>query len=297
MSLDTSRRARGLRKVEGPSAEGAVVRTLTGMDWTTHLGAWTAAMRAADLREQTIELRLYQIRRAAREVRVPLERVTTEHLEAWLAAHAWSRASRRSYRAALRAWFAWTTRTGRTTSDPARDLPSPGLEAPAPRPTPEAAYRRAIMTADERTRLMVRLAADLGLRRGEVAAVHAHDVVEDLMGYSLVVHGKGGRRRVVPLPDDLARQVLARARGGFAFPGAVDGHLSARWVGRLVGDLLPEGVTMHSLRHRFATRVYAVDQDLLSTQQLLGHASPVTTQAYVQVPDEARRRLVLAIAS
>ena len=278
-------------------SRGVVVPMLSGMDWTTHLPAWAAAMRARDIRPQTIELRLYQIRRAAREVRVPLERVTSEHLEAWLAAHDWSRASRRSYRSALRAWFAWTTSTGRTTTDPARALLSPGVEPPSPRPTPEAAYRRAIMTADERTRLMVRLAADLGLRRGEVAAVHARDVVEDLMGYSLVVHGKGGRNRVVPMPDDLARQVLARCQGGFAFPGAVDGHLSARWVGRLVGDLLPGGVTMHSLRHRFATRVYAIDQDLLSTQQLLGHASPVTTQAYVQVPDEARRRLVLAIAS
>lgn len=254
-------------------------------------------MRAADIRPQTVELRLYQVRRAAREVKVPLARVTTEHLEAWIGGQDWSRASRRSYRAALRSWFAWTTRTGRTTTDPALGLPSPGVEPPMPRPTPERAYRRAVMSADERVRLMIRLAADLGLRRGEVAAIHTRDVTEDLVGYSLVVHGKGGRERVVPMPDDLATLVLRRAGDGHLFPGRVDGHLSARWVGRLVSTELPEGIAMHSLRHRFATRIYAVDQDLLSTQQLLGHASPVTTQAYVQVPDEARRRLVLAIAS
>ena len=83
---------------------------------------------------------------------------------------------------------------------------------------------------------------------------------------------------------------------GYAFPGADDGHLSPRWVGKIVAELLPGTATMHQLRHRFATRAYAVDRDVLTVQQLLGHASPATTQRYVVVPPEAGRRTVLAAA-
>ncbi|MDQ2740537.1 MAG: site-specific integrase, partial [Actinomycetota bacterium] len=58
----------------------------------------------------------------------------------------------------------------------------------------------------------------------------------------------------------------------------------------------PDQWTMHSLRHRFASRAYAVDRDVLTVQDLLGHASPATTQRYVQLPDDAKRRLIEAVA-
>jgi len=48
---------------------------------------------------------------------------------------------------------------------------------------------------------------------------------------------------------------------------------------------------------RAATRWYAVDRDLLTVGALLGHASPVTTRTYVRLPDDAKRRLVLAAAA
>lgn len=78
------------------------------------------------------------------------------------------------------------------------------------------------------------------------------------------------------------------------FPGKVDGHVSAHTMGTLVSRLLPEGVTMHALRHRFATTTYHVDRDVFSVQKLLGHASPQTTQGYVAVNDSNLRRLVEA---
>lgn len=131
--------------------------------------------------------------------------------------------------------------------------------------------------------------------RAEVARVHSRDLVDDLDGASLVVTGKGGKQRVVPLTATLAAELRARPRG-YAFPGSDDGHLSPRWVGKIVAELLPGTATMHQLRHRFATRAYAVDRDVLTVQQLLGHASPATTQRYVVVPPEAGRRTVLAAA-
>ena len=45
-----------------------------------------------------------------------------------------------------------------------------------------------------------------------------------------------------------------------------------------------------------ATRAYAADRDLLSVQQLLGHASVATTQRYTKLPDDALRRAVLSVA-
>lgn len=99
------------------------------------------------------------------------------------------------------------------------------------------------------------------------------------------------------MPDGLAAALRATCDGGWAFPSDRGGHLTPAHVSRLVGRLLPPGVTMHSLRHRFATRAYAVATDLLTVQALLGHASPSTTLRYVQLPDDGLRRTVLAAAA
>ena len=139
---------------------------------------------------------------------------------------------------------------------------------------------------------MIRLAGEHGLRRAEIAVVHSRDVVHDLLGYSLQVHGKGGRLRYVPLADDVANAILDAA--GYAFPGKIDGHLSPWWVGKLVSRLLPKGWTTHTLRHRFATVSYAEDHDVFAVQDLMGHASPATTLRYVALADDAKRRLVEA---
>ena len=271
-----------------------ITRVVAWNGWVTQ---WGEHLAAGGARASTVALRTYQVSRCGKALGLAPDVVATEDLARWVAAQGWERATLRSYRAALRSFYRWAHDSGRVPVSPAEGLPAPGVTPPAPRPTPDAIYRETLARADERARLMIRLAAELGLRRGEVAAVHARDVEPDLVGYSLRVAGKGGRVRVVPMPDDLARAVLRRAGGGYAFPGEDGGHLSPRWVGRLVSRLMPPGWTMHTLRHRAASRWYAIDHDLVTTQQLLGHASLATTQAYVLAPDEARRRLVLAAAS
>jgi integrase len=66
-------------------------------------------------------------------------------------------------------------------------------------------------------------------------------------------------------------------------------------VGTLIRDLLPEGWTMHTLRHRCATRAYAHQSDLLLVQELLGHASPSTTRRYIELDRREMRKMVEAI--
>ena len=138
---------------------------------------------------------------------------------------------------------------------------------------------------------MVRLAAEIGLRRGEVARVHSRDLSRDLVGWSLLVHGKGSKTRIIPLTHSLAEALLALPYG-YVFPGRDQGHLSPQYVGKLVGAALPPGVTMHSLRHAFASRGFARTRNLVAVQRALGHASPETTIRYIMLPEEDVREVV-----
>lgn len=81
---------------------------------------------------------------------------------------------------------------------------------------PRQVYSAALAKADETETLMLRLAAECGLRRGEIAGVNSRDVMDDLLGKSLIVRGKGDKQRIVPLPDDLAEAI--ESCGGWLFP-------------------------------------------------------------------------------
>lgn len=217
----------------------------------------------------------------------------------WIGADDRAQWTKRSRAMSVRLFYRWAVKTGRCATNPTEDVPVPVAPRPHPRPTPDNAYDVALSRADDRLRLMLRLAAELGMRCDEVAKAHEDDLVPDLADWSLIVRGKGGRDRTLPLPPGLSaliRRRLAELGGGCLFPGKVDGHLSARWVGKLVAHALPGAWTMHTLRHRFGTKAYAASRDLLLVQELLGHASPNTTQGYVAVPSEWARQLVTDMA-
>lgn len=268
------------------------------MEWAPEIDRWIVALRAGGRPATTLALRRYHLTRLGRALGGSPWDVDGDALVEWVGGHeAWSAETRRSWRSSLRSFYGWAVESGRCSSSPAAALPGVKPSEPNPHPTPSSAWRGALAAADSRSRLMVRLAGEVGMRRGEVAQVHSRDVVDDLLGWSLIVHGKGGKTRVLPLPDDLAREVLAacRAGGGHAFPGRIDGHLSAQRVGRIVSNLLPDGVAMHSMRHRFATLAHEHEHDLLVVQQLLGHASVETTRRYVRTNPAALRRTVEAV--
>jgi len=152
------------------------------------------------------------------------------------------------------------------------------------------------MQADPRTGLILRLAAECGLRRAEIAVIHTRDLIEDLLGWSLLVHGKGRKQRIVPLTDGIAAQ-LRELEPGYVFPGQIDGHLSPRRVGELATVVLDDSWTLHTLRHRFATRTYSIDHDTFAVQELLGHASAETTRRYIATDRSRLRDLVNRAAS
>lgn len=252
-------------------------------------------LRAAGRSPHTIALRKMQVRALLEDHPDPW-RVSTEDLTEWLAGHRrWSKATRSSYRDGLRGFFAWLVETNRMGSSPAERIPAVRVPPRVARPAPTDAIAAALGDADERVRLMVELGIRCGLRRAEIAAVHSRDIQQDASGWSLVVHGKGDRERIIPLADEFADRLRAHGRG-WLFPNGNGGHLSAKYVGALVTKSLPDRWTTHALRHYFATASYAGTGDLLAVQQLLGHSSVSTTQRYVAIPRDGLRAAVAAVA-
>ena len=116
----------------------------------------------------------------------------------------------------------------------------------------------------------------------EIAQVHAGDIDPRS---SLLVHGKGGKDRTVPvsaLLNSALTAAVTRHPHGYLFPGPDAGHISPQSVyGRIRRAV---HVNPHSLRHAFATACYTGNgHDLRAVQELLGHESVVTTQRYVAV--------------
>lgn len=268
----------------------------TAPAWRGPLTDHLAYMRAAGRPDSTLYLRSYHLRRFAAETRLEPFGVTMDDLIGYLGAHEWGQSTRHSVRSALRGFYLWAFHTGRMDSNPGERLPSIRQPLGKPRPAAEDAIETGLRDADDRVRLMIRVMAGAGLRCCEVARIHSDDLMQDLDGWSLAIVGKGGRKRVVPLTRMLALELRSRP-AGYLFPGQIDGHLSASYVSHLVSAALPEGVTAHMLRHRFASRAYVgAGRDIRAVQELLGHSSVATTQVYTKVPDGALRAGVEAAA-
>lgn len=262
--------------------------------WVEPMAGFDRWLLVADKSPKTRELRRYQLGRVARAFPAGPASVTQDDLVDWLASQVWEAETRRGARAGLRTFFDWATRRGIVAENPAAELPPVHRAHPRPRPVAEDEWRDAREAASPRVQLMMDLGARLGMRRGEIAAVHRRDVVPYGDGWALVVHGKGKRERTVPVVDeDLAARL--RQATGWLFPSSRPGqHLTPDWVGRLVRQASCGQWSSHQLRHRFASTVYNACGDLLATQQLLGHSKPETTQTYVQLAD---KRLLAAVAT
>lgn len=265
--------------------------------------------RAAGQSASTVRLKLYYLRRIAADVE--LASASHRDLVRWLAGQEWSPETRRSARSILRGFYTWAVEDGRLPADPSAKLPTVRVPAGVPRPAPTDTLRRAIERASTRDRLILGLAAFAGLRRSEIAGLPWSAITWP----GLRVTGKGGRTRTVPLLPALA-EMLAAERGRreagqwcdgwrwsidplspYVLPSPHGGHLAPYTVGVILSDLLGPGWSGHTLRHRFATHAYAVDRDLLTVQQLLGHSSPTTTARYTAVPPGAAAAAVAGVAA
>ena len=262
--------------------------------WRKSINGWTDTLKAAGLSAQTIKSRRYKMVHLA-TLLMPSgpEDVTTEQIVQAFARQQWKPETRKAYRNTISSFFRWLHKSGRRSDDPSLDVPRVKKPHAHPRPCPDRYIAAAMKMATTSERLMIRLGAECGLRRGEIARVHSDDVVADSAGRSLIVRGKGDKQRIVPLPDDLA-SIIMDARG-YLFPGRFGGHVEESYIGDHISRLLPDGYAAHTLRHRFATTAYAATHDLFVVAELLGHESVETTEHYVAMPDGRLREAMAAV--
>lgn len=261
------------------------------MSNTRYISDFSAWLLAAGRARGTVELRRYHVARAL-GVLGDAAQVSTSALVEYLARPEWSASTRRSVRASLVTFYRWAAASGIVERSPAAALPSVLTPRGLPRPASEHAIVQAMAAgsagSDDRAALIVEVMATMGLRRCEVCKIHTRDLLSDLGGgHALRVEGKGGHVRTVPVPPSIAARVIAA--NGWLFPGQIEGHLSAAYVGKLASRALPPGITPHQLRHRYGTVAYGRSGDIRAVQELLGHAKLETTAVYVAVSGQAAR--------
>lgn len=186
--------------------------------------------------------------------------------------------------------------------DAALRMKGPRLKKALPRPvTPDDASNLADLVAADaaqewigmRDRAVLLLLYGAGLRIAEALSLKAS---QNPLGATIVVLGKGGKERIVPILPAVRDAVADYVRlcpwplpaQEALFRGEKGGPLNQGMVQKAVARArkaldLPATATPHALRHSFATHLLGAGADLRSLQELLGHASLSSTQIYTRV--------------
>jgi integrase/recombinase XerC len=242
-----------------------------------------------------------------------LARLAPADLRAFLAARRANGIGSRSLMRALagvRSFGRFLERNGKGKVAALSAVRAPRLARTLPKPLAISAAKRLVdvdlRAGEEREAwILARDAAVLGLLYGsglrisEALGLTRRDVPPPGAGDAIVVTGKGGKARMVPVlqpvlglvADYVALCPYDLPDKGPIFVGARGSPLSPRIIqlamARLRGAMgLPDSATPHALRHSFATHLLARGGDLRAIQELLGHASLSTTQAYTGVDTE-----------
>ena len=214
--------------------------------------------------------------------------------------------------ASLRRFFAFLAEEGHRADDPGKALPRPGPARALPKvlshadidrlfaAIAERAARDPLDPNDLRLSALFELLYGSGLRATELVSLPRNAVHPDRP--FLILRGKGGRERMVPI-SDRARAAVTLWRTHVAadrlwlFPSG-KGHLSRIRLYQIVKALAaeagipPDRVSPHVLRHAFATHLLAGGADLRALQSMLGHADIATTEIYTHVDSSRLVELV-----
>ncbi|MFN2400526.1 MAG: tyrosine recombinase XerC [Gemmatimonadaceae bacterium] len=219
---------------------------------------------------------------------------------------------------AVRSFYRYLHRNEQVLANPARTVASPATDEYLPAYLDRAqiglVFEMAEVKAwggrfgDVRNLAILELFYSTGMRLSELVGVNPSDL--DLVSQQVKVRGKGRKERIIPIGDhaqlalrnyeskrDELLRALARSADRSAFFLAASGkRLSVRMVQSVVGRFLHEidedrGLSVHSLRHTFATHMLDAGADLRAVQELLGHASISTTQIYTHTSVERLKQV------
>jgi integrase/recombinase XerD len=216
---------------------------------------------------------------------------------------------------AMRQFYRFLVSEGARTNDPTARLDAPRIGRSLPKILSEAEVGRLLAAAavwpgneGARLRCLVELLYGAGLRVSELVTLPLSAAQRDPR--ILLVRGKGGKERIVPLSPpsrqalaaylEIRRSFLVRGQPSrWLFPSRGDtGALTRQRCGQLLkelalaADLDPQRLSPHVMRHAFASHLLEGGADLRSVQQMLGHADIATTQIYTHVQGDRLRRLV-----
>lgn len=250
----------------------------------------------------------------------PLMKATSDDIRAYLAtlnAQGFKAGTVARRLSALRQFFLFLYSDGLRGDNPAKNIESPRMGQSLPKVLSESDVDQLLDTAEQkaaggkmtdmRLHALVETLYATGLRISELVTLPRRAIGQDTA--MIMVRGKGGRERMVPLGDKARRSIGAylalrdtsdHKGSAYLFPSSgKEGHLTRRRVGQLMKDLavaagvMPSAVSPHKLRHAFATHLLAHGADLRAVQQMLGHADISTTQIYTHVLEERLKSLVL----
>lgn len=153
-----------------------------------------------------------------------------------------------------------------------------------------------------RDNIILELLFSTGIRIGELVAVNVTDV--DLERRQIQITGRATRGRVVTLPGDAAIEALAqyidlRADRSLATPALFVGRSGTRLTIYSIENIfkkhvrlaeIKRHVTPHALRHTMAAMLVSSGTDIREVQEMLGHASILSTQVYTRLPIQKRGR-------
>ncbi len=227
-------------------------------------------------------------------------------LKAWRAALSVAPDAVSVYVSHVRQFYAWAAAEGFLAGSPAVSIPAPSRPRRLPRPIAEQRLAVAVATAPPRIRPWLVLAGWAGLRAKEIALLRRENVLDTWAPPVLLIADgatKGHAERLVPMSAFVLGELrphLPRRGWVFRRQDGRPGPNTAAVVSHLVNDYLhgcgiPE--TLHQLRHRFATQAQLACHDLRVVQELLGHATPVSTAGYAAYDAAAAAAAVDAIPS
>jgi site-specific recombinase XerD len=240
----------------------------------------------------------------------PCEQIVS-HVDGWLGGRSWSSETVCTNLGIVRPFLDWAGGRGLIVPGVTAHLRNPrkGRLLPRAQTTRQVGMLLAAVP-DARGRAIVLLEAQAGLRRGEVAAITMGDM--DLDDGSLLVHGKGGKERVVWLSDETVGAVRAWLVERGPRPGALicsydhpGRHLTPTWVGMLVARWMSDaglktmprdGISGHALRHSAATNMLRGGANIRVVQEAMGHEHITTTARYLRADNAEVRQAMRALS-
>ncbi|CAN5887879.1 tyrosine-type recombinase/integrase [soil metagenome] len=218
----------------------------------------------------------------------------------------------------VRSFYRWMHRNEMVEANPARAVGAPKLDKYLPgyldRPQIDLLFQMAEARAlegnftDVRNLAILELFYSTGMRLSELQGLSRGDL--DLVSQQVKVRGKGRKERIIPIGDhavlalrnyESKRDELLRGVGGKGersayFLARTGKRIGPRMVQKVVSAFLAEidedaGLSVHSLRHTFATHLLDNGADLRAVQELLGHASISTTQIYTHTSVERLKQV------